>query len=398
LPIVVTGALFASCTRVEVSTPPPSVSIGQGGFAGEPAGGSGSVAGSNRSGDGGEQPGAGGGLGTIELGIWPTFAADPQRPAETQAVLAAVSALSIGATTLPLAEPWDELSGATGSPRAVTWTRLDAMTQPFRDRGGNVALCIGIVNRETAAWPFAGGLDSAAAMSAIERTIDEVYARYSGSLSHLCFGYELDRYLDVATIGDQQSLLGILKHAVDYAAHHPMRDAAKTAIGNAITLTALVERNASLADLMLGDEVVAVYDPLDRRAQLKAPESIADELSRALETLASVDGPRLPLTLFEVGYPSATAVGSTEQAQQSYYDALFGLLDARRGEGNAIGFVGIYGLGDRVVADCEAEAPDFGGTGSDPAVRALVRCSMGLRAENDKLAWPAVTAALSRYR
>lgn len=398
LPIIVTGALFASCTRVEVANPSPSVSLGDGGFAGELAGGSGSVAGDGSSGDGSAQPGAGGAPGDVELGIWPTFAADPPRSSDAQAVLAAVSALSVGAKTLPLVEPWDELSGATGSPRAVTWNRLDAMAQPFRDRGGNVALCIGIVNRELAAWPFAGSLDSAAATSAIERTIDEVYTRYAALLSHLCFGYELDRYLELATIADQHALLGLLQHAVDYASHHPMRNAAKTRIGNAITLSALVEHEAFLADLMLGDEVVAVYDPLDRRAQLKAPESITDELTSALETLTTVDGPRLPLTLFEVGYPSSVAAGSSERAQQSYYDALFGLLDARRGEGDPIGFVGIFGLGDRAAADCEAEAPAFGGTSSEQAARALVRCSMGLRAENDKRAWSAVAAALARYR
>ena len=76
------------------------------------------------------------------------------------------------------------------------------------------------------------------------------------------------------------------------------------------------------------------------------------------------------------------------------------------GNWNDVSFVGAFGLGDRAAADCEAEAASFGGTTSAQAQRALVRCSMGLRAETaddpavttDKLAWPAVIAAVSRYR
>jgi hypothetical protein len=178
---------------------------------------------------------------------------------------------------------------------------------------------------------------------------------------------------------------------------------ATTAIGTAISLHALVAPTSiALDELLLGDEVVAVGDPLDPTGALKAPESGAEELAIALETLAARPGPRLPLTLFEAGYPSSAELGSSEQAQRSYYEALFGLLDTRRDE---VSFVGVYGLGDRAAVDCEAEALSFGdsGDGGEQQLRALARCSMGLRAEppeppQTKLAWPEVSAALSRYR
>jgi hypothetical protein len=312
-------------------------------------------------------------------------------------VLAAVSTLSIGASTLPIAERWDQLSGATGSPRAATWNRLDAMTKPFRDRGAGVAFCIDIVDRTQRAWPFTGELDSPGATSAIERTINEVFVRYAARLSHLCFGYELDRYLAVASRDEQDRLLALLKHAVEYASRHPQRRP-QTAIGAAVTLQGLGEtESVPLSELLLGDEVVAVYDPLDEEGALKAPESVADEVSGALATLAAAAGPQLPLTLFEVGYPSSEAAGSSEQQQLAYFRALFGLLDTRRGD---FGFVGIYGLADRAAADCEAEALAFTGDGNPDLTQAwaTARCSMGLRAETDKLAWPELTAALSRFR
>ena len=337
----------------------------------------------------------------IDVGVWPTFVADPQQSSDVQAVLASVTALSIGASTLPLAERWDELSGATGSPRAVAWSRLDAMTQPYRDHDGMVALCIGIVDRQAAAWPEGVDLATDAASSAIERTIDEVYLRYATHLSHLCFGYEVDRYLAKASSSGQKRLLSFLAHAVDYASHHPLRTA-RTAIGTAITLSALSGTSAAVDKLLLGDEVVAVYDPLDATATLKPPESVADEVATALRTLAAAPGATRALTLFEVGYPSARDAGSSEKAQKRYYDALFGVLDASR---QGVAFVGAFGLGDRAAADCELEAADFGGTPAEQAQRAVVRCSMGLRAETadpplttDKLAWPSVVAAVSRYR
>ena len=346
---------------------------------------------------------AGGAPAAIGIGVWPTFATLPDQNGDVQATLASVSTLSIGATTLPFAERWDELSGATGSPRAVVWNRLDAMTQPYRDRHGAVALCIGIVDREASAWPEGVDLATDAASAAIERTIDEVYKRYASYLSHLCFGYEVDRYLAKATSTAQKRLLAFLAHAVDYASHHPLRKP-QTAIGTAITLDALsAGSTAALSELLLGDEVVAVYDPLDAKAALKAPESVADEVQTALKTLDAAAGPTLPLTLFEVGYPSSRAVGSNEQAQQKYYDSLFEVLDANRQD---VAFVGAFALSDRAAADCQAEAVWFGGTPSEQAQRALVRCSMGLRADTAddppatiyKLAWPSVVAAVSRYR
>lgn len=388
---------FASCTRVETVSPAPSVSLGGGGAPSSAGSGSQSQAGDGAGGDGGAYLGPGGKPGVLELGVWPTFARDPSQSGDVQAVLASVSALSLGAGTLPFAERWDQLSGATGSPRASTWSRLDAMSAPFRDRNAGLALCIDVVDRTQQAWPFAGELDSAAAAAAIERTVDEAYARFSPSLSHLCFGYEVDRYLGVASSAAQSRLLAFLAHAVDYARRHPLRTS-RTSVGVALSLGALREGNAAqLSDLILGDEVVAVYDPLDASGALKPADSVSDEVAGALDTIAGRPGPRRPLTLFEVGYPSSKQAGSSEALQQRYYAALFDLLDARPAE---LGFVGVYGLADRAAADCAAEAPAWVGSSDVDLLQAwaTARCSMGLRADSEKLASTDVTRALSRYR
>jgi hypothetical protein len=391
----------AGCTRVEVAEPTPPPALDEGGAAGQPAGGVGSTPSSSGQGGDGERGSTGGDPGALELGVWPTFDADPARSRDVQAVSASVAALSAGSMTLPLAERWDALTGASGAPRTAAWAVLDAMIGPYRERRRKVALCIGIVEREQSAWPFADELDSEAARLAMERTIDEAFGRYGSALSHLCFGYELDRYWSKASPGERERLLAFLAQSVAYASVHPLRGR-QTAIGAAVTLGALGGSSpVPLADLLLGDEVVAVYDPLDDGAGLKEPAGVVDELSAALSTLESLPGPRLPLSLFEVGYPSAESVGSSEAAQSAFYDSLFGALDSRRDE---LSFVGVYGLGDRSEIECEAEAPTFGAEGDAASAWAAARCSMGLRAgegegeSTDKPAWQPVLAAMSRYR
>jgi hypothetical protein len=395
---------FGGCSQVDVVGTPEDLPIGEGGVAGEGRAGSGSLAGDGAGGNGGKGITQGGAPGFVDVAIWPTYAATPDS-GDAEAVLAAVTTLSAGSLTLPIHARWNELSGATGTPRALAWQRLDAVTKPYRDRDGRLALCIDIVDRTLPAWPFAGPLDETVAVSAIERTLVEVFARYAGDLSLLCFGYELDRYVAVASSTERERLRVVLKRAIAYADEHGPRG---LRIGVAVTLDALVSPDAAVDELRhLGNEVVAVYDPLDASGQLKEPGSVAGELVAALATIRERDPDPRPLSLFEVGYPSSSDAGASEQAQRDYFAALFAELDGQRDD---VSFVGVYGLGDRAEHDCEAEMAAFGeptemGAAPEQAaqelssVRALARCSMGLRAENaePKLAWPAVLGALSRY-
>jgi len=381
-------ASFAACTRVE-SGGASNVPIGDGG-ASELGGQRSSLAGAAGDAIGGEHMGMGGAPSSIETSIWPTFASDANQSSDVQAVFAAISSLTLGATTLTLAERWDELAGATGSPRAVAWTRLDAMIAPYRDRGGHVAFCIDVVDREQRAWPFSQELDTEVARVAMHRTIDEVYARYAAQLSHLCFGYQFDRYWAVASKAERAGLSDFLKDSVAYAAQHPAR-LSQQAVGVALTLDAIAGDAQAVKPLLLGDEVLGVYDPLDGSVALKAPDSGAREVGAALTALS---GAAQRLALLEVGYPSGA--GSSEKSQRAYYDALFGVLDAQPA---SIGLLGIFGLADRSQNDCDAEVPSFGDPGTLAEERSEVRCSMGLRADGRaKLAFDSVLAALARYR
>jgi hypothetical protein len=382
------AALFVACTRVEPADVPPDVSVGANGFGGEGSAGSGSLAGEAGQEQGGSGVSLAGAPGRIDIGIWPTFA-QAAEDSDAAAVLASISALSAGSGVLPIYERWDSLSGATGTPRAITWDRLEAMFAPYRERGKSLALCIGIVDRTSPAWPFAGTLDSDEARDAIESTIDEVFARYAPQLSHLCFGYEVDRYLAQASLVEQEQLLAFLDHAIDYAKQR----SPSTPLGVAVTLAG-AGRAALLADVAYGDEVIAVYDALDDEGALEAPAAVADELAAAFEALLALDGGARPLALFEVGYPSGSDAGSSEAAQLAYYEALFAALEPHAGR---LAFVGVFGLGDRSAATCEMEALAFDVAREEHAV---ARCSMGLRAETGegKLAWPQLLNALSQNR
>lgn len=398
------ACVFGACSRVEVVGAPQDVPLGEGGMNID-GGGAGSVAGDEAGGEAGAPRARGGGPSTVDVALWPTHSTS-SGSVNVEAVQAAVAALSVGSLTLPLHEKWNELSGATGTPRAVVWQRLDAMIEPFRERGGKVALCIDIVDRTLPAWPFMGELDAERAQPAIERTIDEAFARYGAHLSRLCFGYELDRYVARASSAERRRLLDLLTHGVKYARAAAARAHAPTVVGVAMTLEALLSpESAGVDEFSLGDEIVAVYDPLQADGvTLKAPAAVEEELVASVAMLAATHDK--PLALFEIGYPSASAAGSSERAQREYFTALLGALDAARAQ---LSFVGIFGLDDRDADDCGAEAPAFGlppGISAEDedaagmlAARAVARCSMGLRAENStpKQAWDGALAALSRY-
>jgi hypothetical protein len=263
------------------------------------------------------------------------------------------------------------------------------MVKPYRDKNGNVAFCIDVVDRQQSAWPFTNSLADAAAREAMHRTIDEVYARFAAQLTHLCFGYEVDRYLSVASSSEGSNLLDFLKDSVGYARQHAAHTE-RIAVGVAVTLDALSNPKNADAPWLLGDEAIAVYDPLGK-SELKSPASGADEIGSALDALANGSG--LPLALWEVGYPSSA--GSNQKAQREYFNDLFELVGERR---DHISFVSVFGLNDRLTSDCDAEAALFGDEAGDRSLRSEARCSMGLRADANKLAWPTVLSALAQYR
>jgi hypothetical protein len=231
------AAFGYACTRVEPAGAPPEVAIGDAGFGGEGQGGSGSLAGEGGDGRGGTSVTVGGAPGSVELGLWPTYAPEQEQGTAAEAVLASIAALSLGSGTLPIYERWDTLSGATGEPRAMAWLLLDDLVAPYRERKRALALCIGVVDRTAPAWPVTGEVNSVAARLAMERTIDEAFARYAAQLSHLCFGYEVDRYLASVSETEGERVLELLEHAVGYARAHPLKSP-RTALGVAITMMA----------------------------------------------------------------------------------------------------------------------------------------------------------------
>ncbi|HEY6080600.1 MAG TPA: hypothetical protein VIW29_17420 [Polyangiaceae bacterium] len=389
------AGVFAACTRVEDAAPGPTVSAGGLGSAEGGQGGNDSAAGHGGEGQAGDAISSSGAPPTAELGLWPTFGSEGDGT-DADAVLAGVSALAAGSGTLPIYVPWNELSTSTGSVRASSLARLDAITGPYREQGKKIALCLGIVDRTLPAWPLSGDLDVGEAAAAVERTIDELLARYGDALSHLCFGYEVDRYLATASVDESARLNELMEHAVARAQSAALPG---LAVGVAVTLEAFASSAATLAEvraLQQGDEIVATYDPLHGDGSLKDPEAAADELSAALDLLPEVEGRRLPLALFEAGFPRVAETEESEQAQRAFFEAIFSTLDARTDE---LSFVGLFGLGDRALTSCDAEALAFGGSAELLATRSLARCSIGLRAvSGPRLAWPVAVSALSRYR
>jgi hypothetical protein len=95
-----------------------------------------------------------------------------------------------------------------------------------------------------------------------------------------------------------------------------------------------------------------------------------------------------------VGFTSATALGSSADAQQNFVHSLFSALGPRR---TSFGIVNLHELHDLIPDACDAYAAAQGLTSTDP--RVLYTCSLGVRdgSGEPKPAWYGVLEATATF-
>jgi hypothetical protein len=137
--------------------------------------------------------------------------------------------------------------------------------------------------------------------------------------------------------------------------------------------------------LRASDAAVVNNYPLDASFHALSVSAAAAQLTTVANALAQA-APGLPIVVQELGYPSATAVGSSADLQQKFYQAAFTLLSAER---DRFPLVNLYASADADDAECERQAATFGAAG-DPFLIAA-RCSLGLKDSSGaaKPAWGA---------
>lgn len=309
----------------------------------------------------------------VLLGVAPV----PRAPTAGDAWMAELEVLGAGSRGIPYVRRWATLFQDGAIPNTQEWDRLASSGAQIRAAGRSLLLCLALVDRTLDARPMAvkGQWDSPSAKSAVEALIDRTLATLQTELAYVALGNEVDRYFTQVSASERASFVALLAHALDYGRTHPGKPIV-TRFGLSVSFGGAVSGLPSeiLDVARSGDAVIVSYLPLDESHQVKSPSIAAADLDALAVALAADAGPSLPIALQEVGYPSSTVTGSSEEKQKTFFDAFFQALGARR---ERFPFVGVTGLYDAPAAACEAEAAALGGAGN--AALTAARCSLGLR-------------------
>jgi hypothetical protein len=339
------------------------------------------------------------GLSPVDLGVTSIVpSADAAGDASaSDRTLAELSMLAAGVRARALVVRLDELVDDTGAPSDAAFANLGQTAALYRERGRSVLFTIAPVDRATDARPTAlqASWSSVELRSTIEAVIDRSYDTFGPELAYLSFGTDVDRFLAQATSNDRAACATFIQQAVSYAKAHPKR-LATTQIGVTFSMPGLSGTRLPETAILLraSDAAVVTNYPLDASFHALSVSAAAAQLTTVANAVAEA-APGLPIVVQELGYPSATLVGSSADLQQKFYRAAFTVLSAER---DRFPFVNLYASADADDAECEREAVTFGAAG-DPFLIAA-RCSLGLKDASGaaKPAWATVLAALSSFR
>jgi hypothetical protein len=120
------------------------------------------------------------------------------------------------------------------------------------------------------------------------------------------------------------------------------------------------------------DVFILTYYPIGSQFVPRQPSVATAEIAQ----MVSLAGGR-PLILQEVGYPEASSLGSSEQAQAQFVTSVF---SAWQTQGTAIPFLNFFCMHDFTVAQCDSLALYYGYQNNQPFKDYLG--SLGLRRVN----------------
>lgn len=353
-------------------------------------GGGSSISSSQGTGGGPGQGGGGGqdGEGGSPPPVWVGLVANPIAdsgdgagggPSRADAVEAAVSTFAIGASVFAIKRTWRSAT-EEGLALDAQLAAAGCATTPCRPAALTIAVVDGLLDgRPDDLQDQEWGSD--ASKDALDASVDAAMDALGPALKFLAIGARVDRWID-AREDDAGGLEELLAHAIERAREHPnaredllvgvglSRQGALASGGHAAALRAL--GNATMASLFPGLNDVPGGTPVP------SPGSIALDL----DAIDDVD-PGRPVALVEVGYPSSTLVGGSDEAQGLFLDSLFEALGSRRASFPLIVVSRLHDLDDDA---CSAEGVDLD---EEEELVLAYRCSTGVRDDDGdaKPAW-----------
>jgi hypothetical protein len=292
-------------------------------------------------------------------------------------------------------------AGARGNFVSYTWKALEpkAGTWSFNDLRGAVdylgdtrktVLLVGIqvINttaRETPADLAGAAFDSAEMKARFRALINALKPIIGGRVKYLSIGNEVDVYLS--------------SHPEQWAAYRAFyADAVKAVhaslpgiqVGVTTTFTSSQTQESKITELNAPSDVyMLTYYPLGASFRPRQPTTVDADITQMLRQAGA-----RPLVLQEVGYPSATELGSSEKAQADFVSLL---LDRWSAAGaSRIPFLNFFLLHNLARETCDQLAAYYG-LGGDANFKAYL-CTLGLRRADGtpKSAWQALVSGAKK--
>jgi len=318
-----------------------------------------------------------------------SISASPRQdpPATTQDILAAIDlAYNSGARGQHLNATWRSLEP---SPSAFSLTNAaNTLAYLGTFRGFKLQVVLSVLNtnvRETPTDLMNVPFDSPQMMGRFHAMLDAILPLLNPNVVYFSMGNEVDVYLSLHP-AEWPAYKSFYQDAVSYLHQRApsLKLGVTTTYSGANGIDSLNVRHLNDSS----DVFILTYYPIGNQFAPRQPSVVATEIAQMISLAQG-----RPLILQEVGYPTATSLGSSEQAQAQFVANVFG---AWQTHGTAIPFLNFFCMHDFTRGQCDSLAQYYGSPSNQPFKDFLG--SLGFRAVNGtpRMAWQAFVDSASR--
>jgi hypothetical protein len=271
---------------------------------------------------------------------------------------------------------WPDLEPSPGVYDFTEANQIDMIqvNGPFR-----IHVTLGVINttvRQVPADLASATFDSGPMKTRFQTMLTALINQFGSKMDSIAIGNEVDVYLSAHPAewpayadfyGEAAALVRMLNPSIKVGVTTTFGGATDAQIGP------LIEGLNAVSDMFMMN-----YYPLNSNFTPRDPSAVASDFTKVLAASHNK-----PILLQEVGFPTSTALGSSEQLQAEFVTNVF---SAWIQAGDKIQFLSFFLLHDDTPQDCQQIANQF--LISDPNF-VYFFCSLGLRTSDgtDKLGW-----------
>ena len=303
-------------------------------------------------------------------------------PTQQDAINAETMVTNAGARGAVLTFAWNQLET---SPGVFSLSTLQNSVTYSTSKGFTIYLGLQIINtvaREIPSDLQGTSWNNPAMEARFHALIDALKPMLTSQVRYISIGNEVDVYL-AANPAEWTAYQSFYENALSYI--HQQLPALQVGVTSTFTGASGAQQSNVTQLNTMSDVWIFTYYPLGAGFVPNGPQSPLTDFA----TMRSLAGNR-PVVLQEVGYPSSTALSSSETIQSTYVSNVF---QAWQTGSTQMPFLNYFALHDFTPAFCSTLAQYYGDS-NDAAFHAYL-CSLGLHLDDGtaKAAWQTLVNA-----